>query len=169
MRSLTGAGSVGNWLGAQNPWNLPAPPVWWLQRLAERDADLRVLPGLTEPCYRIARRSPAMAHVTPRRGNDSETGRMCRLGVVPVVSLRPTVVWNDDFFAWLDGHDTWRVGGAEQFVNQLEAQEAQQAAQLERAGEDEADQRSTSAYFGKLVRDGAVAFVQGAPTTNSAG
>lgn len=164
MPSLT----VGNWLGRQNPWNLPAPPSWWLVKLAERDAALCILPGLSEQCYRVARRSGAMRHVTPILGNDSETGRMCREGLVPVVSLRPDLKWNDDFFTWLDQHDTWRVGGPEKFVDKLEAQEQHATEQLQATSDDEADQRGTSAYFAQLVRNGAMAFVQ-APDTHSAG
>lgn len=151
-----------NWLGRENPWQLPAPPSWWLKRLHERDAALRVLPGMKEPCYRIARASAAMQRVKPILGNDSETGRMCREGVVPVISLRPDVVWNDDFFAWLDAHDQWRVGGADKFADQLEAQEAQAAERLDERIDDEAGQRASSAYFAKLVRDGAVAFLSSA-------
>lgn len=151
-----------NWLGRHNPFNLPAPPLWWLQRLADRDAELRVLPGLAEPCYRVARRSAAMNRVTPVLGNDSETGRMCREQLVPVVSLRPDVTWNDDFFLWLDQHDTWALGGPAKAVDQIERHERDAAEQLQRATDDEADQRGVSAYFSKLVRDGAVAFLQNA-------
>lgn len=151
-----------NWLARQNPWSLMPPPAAWLLQLAERDPQLRVLPGLSEPCYRIARVSGVMTRVVPKYGNDSETGRMCREGLVPVVTLRPDVVWNDDFFAWLDAHDTWRVGGPQKFADQLDAQEAQADARLDEQIDDEADQRASSAYFAKLVRDGAVAFLSNA-------
>jgi hypothetical protein len=154
-----------NWIGKQNPWSLQAPPAWWLQRLHERDAALRVLPGLKEPCYRVARVSAAMKTVTPILGNDSETGRMCREGVVPVVSLRPDCTWNDDFFTWLDAHDTWRVGGPKKFADLLEAQEAQADERLDKQIDDEAGERATAAYFAKLVRDGAVAFLSNASSS----
>lgn len=153
---------MNNWLARQNPWSLMPPPDWWLRRLFQRDPALRVLPGITEPCYRIARVSSAMRKVKPLLGNEGETGRMCREGLVPVVSLRPGVTWNDDFFRWLDAHDTWRVGGAEKFVDALDLQEREQLAALDRATDDEADARASSAYFGKLVRDGAVAFLTNA-------
>lgn len=156
-----------NWLARQNPWSLMPPPPWWLVALAERDPALRVLPGLSAPCYRIARVSGAMRRVTPKYGNDSETGRMCREGLVPVVTLRPDVEWNDDFFVWLDAHDTWRVGGPAKFADALDRQDAAAVERLDRAIDDEADQRASSAYFAKLVRDGAVAFLSNAD--NSAG
>lgn len=92
---------------------------------------------------------------------------MCREGVVPVVSLRPTVAWNDDFFVWLDAHDTWTIGGGEKAAEQVESLERDAAAQLQAASDDEADQRGASAYFARLVRQGSVAFVRGA--TQSAG
>ena len=120
MRSSTAGARMGNWLGRLNPWNLPAPPAWWLQRLADRDPDLRVMPGLAEPCYRVARRSVLMNRVTPVLGNDSETGRMCREGLIPVISLRPGTTWNDDFFLWLDQHDTWQVGGPQKAADRIE-------------------------------------------------
>ncbi len=158
-----------NWLGRENPFNMPAPPQWWLQRLAERDSELRVLPGLAEPCYRIGRVSGAMNRVKPILGNDSETGRMCREGLIPIVSLRPVADWNDSFFVWLDEHDTWLAGGADKFVDKLEAQEAAAAETADRLAADEADQRSSAAFFAAKLREGAMAFVQGAPVTNSAG
>lgn len=157
-----GAVRPANWLGQHNPWNLPAPPAWWLKRLSDRDSELRILPGLTEPCYRVGRRSAAMQRVTPLYGNDSETGRMCRHGLVPVVTLRPDVTWNGDFFVWLDRCDTWARGGTDKFVNELEATERAQAVALDAASDDENDQRATSAYFAKLVREGAVAFLSNA-------
>lgn len=157
-----GVASPSNWLGRHNPWNLPAPPAWWLQRLADRDAALCILPGLTEPCYRVGRRSAAMQRVTPLFGNDSETGRMCREGLIPVVTLRPDVTWNGDFFLWLDQCDTWARGGPDKFVDAVERDERAAAVALDRASDDENDQRATSAYFGKLVREGAVAFLTSA-------
>jgi hypothetical protein len=146
-----------NWLGDQNPWLMPTPPAWWLRRLWDRDDQLRVLPGLTQPCYRIARVSRVMRAIAPALGNDSETGRMCREGVVPVVTLKPGVTWNHDFFAWLDAGDLWAIPNAPEHVEALEQQAEEKR---DAAATDELDQRSVSAHDALKWRTGQQVIVQ---------
>lgn len=38
-----------------NPFNLPIPKEWWLKPIKDYDAELRVYPSQTKPCYRLAR------------------------------------------------------------------------------------------------------------------
>jgi hypothetical protein len=145
-----------NWRGAHNPWSLPMPPRWWLQRLWNRDRALLVLPGIKECCYRIARRSHAMADATAILGNDSETARMIRERCVPVTNLRPGVTWNDDFFVWLDQHDSWAFKDPAQRLDDIDRETA---ARLDAHIADECDQRSVSAYHSMQMRTGQRVFV----------
>lgn len=151
-----------NWRGRSNPFGLLAPPDWWLRKLWERDRDLVILPGLSECCYRVGRKSALMKRVRPILGNDSETGRMCRERLIPVVSLRPDCTWNEDFFLWLDRHDTWKVGGPEKFADALDEQDRRERAAIDRQVDDNVDQLARTTYFAACVRNGAVAFLKDA-------
>lgn len=155
-----------NYIGDQNPFNLAAPPHWWLRKLHERDSALRIFPGLTQPCYRVGRRTPRAALLKPI-ALESETNRMMKHGCIPVISLRPGVTWNDDFFLWLEQHDTWTFRGPtiedklEKYVDALERQEQAADEKMNRDEAEELDARSSSAYFAQLVRRRSLAFVRG--------
>lgn len=155
-----------NYIGDQNPFNLAAPPDWWLRKLAERDPALRIFPGLTQPCYRVGRLTPRAALLKPV-ALESETNRMMKAGCVPVISLRPGVTWNDDFFLWLERNDTWRFRGPtvddkiEKYVDDLERREQAAEDKADRQEADDLEARSTSAYFASLVRRRSLAFVRG--------
>lgn len=158
------ATETSNWLGQENPWNLQPPPEWWLRKLALRDPDLRVLPGLTNACYRIARVSKLATGLKPL-AHDTETARMVREGVIPVVSLLATVTWNNDFFQWLDDHDTWKFGGSkddsiDKAISQIESNEQAAESKLAADEGDELEQRAVSGYHALLSRAGRLVFVR---------
>jgi hypothetical protein len=136
---------VTNWIADKNPWNLQAPPAWWLRKLHDTDAELVVLPGMTDCVYRIARKSKAARSLTPV-ALDSETQRFWRLGVVPVTSIVPWAQWDHSFFQWLRDHDTWAAGGGAKAADRLDAYDHERAIAQDRLLVDEADQRSASAY-----------------------
>lgn len=145
-----------NWVGRENPYGLLRPPVPWLRMLWDRDPELRIMPGLAYPCYRVARVSPVMRLFKPRT-NDSETGRMCREMCIPVVTLRPDVTWNNDFFLWLEAGDMWAIPQVADYVEQAEqAAEDKQDAQAA----DTLDQMNVSAYDAMKLRSGQRVFVQ---------
>lgn len=89
-------------------------------------------------------------------GNDSETARMIREQCVPVTNLRPDVTWNDDFFVWLDQHDTWAFKDPAARLDQLDREAVQK---LDAQIADETDQRSVSAYHALQMRTGQKVFV----------
>lgn len=155
-----------NWIGDQNPYNLPAPPDWWLRKLYERDSALRIFPGLTQPCYRVGRRTPRATLLKPI-ALESETNRMMHAGCIPVVSLKPGCTWNDDFFMWLERNDTWKFRGPtvddklEKYVDDLERKERAADEKMDHQEADDLETRSTSAYFASLVRRRSLAFVRG--------
>lgn len=153
-----------NYHGEQNPWNLAAPPDWWLRKLAAVDPELRIFPGLTQACYRVGRRTPRAGLLKPV-ALESETTRMMRAGCIPVVSIRPGATWNDDFFLWLEQHDTWKYGGGtddsiEKYCDTLERNERAVEAEKDRQQADELEARGTSAYFASLIRRRSLAFVR---------
>ena len=154
-----------NYIGAQNPFNLAPPPDWWLRKLYERDSELRVFPGLTQACYRVGRRTPRAALLKPV-ALESETTRMMRNGCIPVVSIRPGVTWNDDFFRGLEQRDTWKYGGSiedsvEKSCDALDRAEQAVEDRKDREQDDELAARGSSAYLASLIRRRSLAFVRG--------
>lgn len=148
-----------NWIADQNPFHLAAPPAWFLQQLHDRDADLVLLPGLTQPVYRLARRVTKSLGLVKATFRDSETSRMVTHKLIPVTSILGTIQYWPDVLAWLDAHDTWAVGGGEKADDILLAQEAAAQARLQRAQVAESDARSGSAYRSLKLRTGQTIFV----------
>jgi len=148
-----------NWIADQNPYALAAPPEWFLRTLAVRDADLVILPGLSQPVYRLARRVTKSFGLLTALSHDSETARMVTLKVVPVTSILPTIQCWADVLQWLTDHDTWAVGGAEGAARIMDAQETARVAALQRAQDDEATQRGGAGYRALKMRAGDTVFV----------
>lgn len=149
-----------NWLGALNPFGLQRPPINWLLKLWNRDPELRILPGLSQCVYRVARRTRSQVLHKPILGNDSETGRMCREKLIPVVSLIPTIKWNDDFFMWLDDHDSWLWTNQYTTVaDRVEEVERMEEARVQRSMDDDGDVRGRAAWQALKMRTGQKVFV----------
>lgn len=138
-----------NYLPAKNPFQMVAPPLWWLRKLWEYDRELVMLPGLTECVYRVARRSPHGRTLTPL-ANESETQRLWEHGLVPVTSLVPWTAWNDDFFQWLRDHDTWALKGRERAgdaaADRLDELDAIRHSRIDAAAQSTLEARNVSAY-----------------------
>jgi hypothetical protein len=152
-----------NWDGGENPFSLPKPPEFILKALKDYDSYLLVLPGLTQAVYRLAVRAPDAKRLKAI-ANDSETGRMIRIGCVPLTS----VVRNPDWWKvlqWVKDHDTWAAGGGEKFAKQIEDNERAAAAKLDAEIDDEGSQRAISGWHGWKFRTGQATFVQDASRT----
>lgn len=149
-----------NYDGSQNPWNLAPPPAWALRQLAVKDPNILVLPGITEPVFRICWRSPAK--LTPLT-SDGEVARMCRLGVVPVTSLTPKPNWLE-LMQWLADHDIWAVGDGDDAADRLDGHDAQREIDIRRRDKDDLDHLAAEAWFAKQLRSGEVAFVRETPS-----
>lgn len=147
--------SLPNWNGDENPFNLQAPPIDFQFRLAAFDSELVILPGIAAPVYRLCRRSEIMA-LAKSGVPGGETARCIRLRVVPVVSLKASVTWNDDILQWLTDRDTWAI--REDPADRIEANEAEAERRQQAAADDENDRRSTSAWFACQVRRGSTVF-----------
>jgi len=148
-----------NWIAEQNPYNLVAPPGWFLTMLAARDRDLVILPGIKQPMYRLARRVTKSLGVMTALTHDPETVQMIQLKVVPVTSILPTIRCWLDVIQWLDDHDTWMVGGAEGADRRLSAQEDARLAALQKQHDSEADARGSAGFHALKIRAGEKVFV----------
>jgi hypothetical protein len=149
-----------NYDGTQNPWNLDPPPDWALRQLAVKDPNLVVLPGLSEPVYRICWRSKA--RLVPLV-QDGEVARMCRLGVVPVTSMKSKPNWLE-LMQWLSDHDIWAVGDGDDAADLLDAADAKAEVDTARDQKDNLDHLATEAWFAKQLRSGEATFVRGTPS-----
>ena len=142
-----------------NPFNLPAPPTWWLQVLAAYDPDLVVMPSATEPVYRLARRarkSPGVqlalnAGLVPPH---PDTLRMARAKLVPVASMLQPTIWSLKTIEELAARDLWRHGGADRVNQLLLDQEARQRQRAKQALHDDLDRIGADAYASYKYRTG---------------
>jgi hypothetical protein len=153
-----------NWLDTTNPFGLAKPPESWLLLLQQFDDQLVVFPSMQEPAYILARRvtrSPGILRLaSPERHPDL---RFCwEHRLLGVTGIQPFhTVWNLALIEDLRKMDKWRMGGDDKFADHIERLDAERAARLDAATNDEADQRGSSAWFGKQVRTGSTTFVQG--------
>jgi hypothetical protein len=156
---------MNNWVATPNPHGLPAPPDWWLRALADLHPRIVLFPGITEKVYRVGERVAA-AKLLKSADPSGESARMLTHGCVPVCSLGPWVQWNQDFFEWLDAHDTWALkgkaeGAGNAAADRLDEIDRLKQAQLDREQADGADQVGSSAHFGLLARKGELVFLSG--------
>ena len=142
-----------NWIARRNPWNLPAPPDWFLKQLYDRDPLLTIFPGIRDQVYRLARKSK-MANKARQFAPNEEVAELLLHGCVPVTSIMPFTTWGPEIFQWLDDHDTWKAGGGEKFLKKIEDNEAASLDKQDRAIREEAEQRAVSGYHALLNRTG---------------
>lgn len=142
-----------NWIARRNPWSLPQPPSWFLQKLYDHDPLLVIFPGIQAQMYRLARKSAAALKARQFAPNE-EVAELLLHGCVAVTSIMPFTKWGDEIIQWLDDHDTWKAGGGEKFVKRLEDKEASAAAKLDKSMREEAEQRAVSGYHALLNRTG---------------
>jgi hypothetical protein len=154
---------LGNWDASSNPFQMVPPPPAFLQWLKEYDKELLVMPGMTEPVYRLARRSHNAAKLRTL-ARDSETRRMIRVRAVPVTSLARNANW-EAVKLWIRKADMWAAGGPEKFAKMLEDADAAAQAKQEAAASDEGYQRAISGWYGWKFRTGQATFVQDASRT----
>lgn len=100
-----------------NPFNLPAPPLWWQQGLWAFDADLRILPGRKRPVHHLARVQKYSRGLTGASivDDQNDTAMFVRHGVIPVTWIASTEGWSEGFLQHIVGElvarDTWATEG----------------------------------------------------------
>lgn len=154
-----------NWVCVPNPHGLPSPPAWWLKALGELHPKIVIFTGITEKVYRVGERVAA-SRMLKSADPSGESGRMLKHGCVPLCSILPWVEWNQDFFEWLDRHDTWALkgqaeGSGNAAADRLDEIDRLKQAALDREQADMADQVGSSAYFGLQARRGNLVFLSG--------
>lgn len=138
------------WLaGEPNPFNLVAPPAWFLADLAAYDPALVIFPSQQEGVYRVGRRVPG--HLPPvlhflRSQPDTQLYVKHRL--VPVTSILPPplVQWGPVIINDLAESDIQRVGGWKAAVRLIEDREDAADQKLDATIADEASLRAGAAW-----------------------
>lgn len=149
-----------NYLADENPFNLPAPPDWFLTALKDRDRDLVIMTSKLQPVYRLARRTTKSLGLVKAALRDGDTARMVTHRLIPVTSILPTIKWGATVFQWLDDHDVWKVGGVDAAERRLIAQDDARLKQVQRDQDSEADARGASGYLAAKIRTGQMVFTQ---------
>lgn len=118
-----------NWLEGDNPFALPAPPAWWLQRLADFDDRLVLFPSHKSRAYLLARRrqhTAGLGDVAMLDNKHPDTNFCYRHGLLPInMPLRPTgpAPWTAtslaDVLAALRRRDTWAYTAGSQDASKV--------------------------------------------------
>lgn len=113
-----------NWIPVPNPFQLTAPPAWWLRLIHAYDDQLVVFPSRKERVYRLARRarlSGGLPGDFPIHHPDTAVMKAHRL--VSVAALPVALVSSDTIIPQLRDRDIEAHGGWEAYLAQLEAHE----------------------------------------------
>lgn len=134
-----------NFIPTSNPFNLRIPPDWFLKQLYAYDTMLVIFPSEKEPCYRMGRRGKNGHGLLTALNSNPDTKVFVDNRVWPWKSVLPESVgmnWARVLLE-LPEFDTQRFKdpGA-----QLDGVEEAAERALERAIEDEADQRAIDFY-----------------------
>ncbi len=150
---------MNNWIPDVNKFNLPAPPVWWLNKLKEFDPSLVVITSRQDFVYRLAQRRKLNLPdhiVNDAFFNQSDTRMLASYGLVPVTSIMPNANWSNPYlFVELANRAPWRHGGAEKVTNALEAREAEEQDKVKAKTDEmltEVAQNAWKYYKHKLVK-----------------
>lgn len=105
------------YLSDLNPFNLPAPPLWWQQGLWAFDSDLRILPSRKRPVHHLARVQKYSRGLTGKAITDdqNDTAMFVKYNVIPVTWIASTDGWSEGFLQYVVGElmarDTWAIEG----------------------------------------------------------
>ena len=152
-----------NYLVTANPWHLEAPPLWWLQKLADTDSDLVVFPSQCRMCHVLARKrrhSNAMQAADKldkdllRQSAGMDGDILATHNLVYVRHLIGNTIKRYEIFQWLRDHDIWDLGGAEKASNLIESEAEVVAAQKRKALLEDIDHRARDAWRSYQARTG---------------
>ena len=134
-----------NFLPTTNPFALATPPAWFLAALAAYDPALVIFPSTHQPLYRVGRRGRYGTGLLRGLAAAPDSAIYVAHRLWPWKSILPEslgMTWarvlND-----LPLFDTQRVDDPGAALDALEAEDAQA---IQRAQEDEADQRAAAFY-----------------------
>lgn len=158
-----------NWIPDTNRWNLPEPPEWMLKRLFDFDHMLVIVPSRFSRQYLLCRRrqfSAGLGDVAMLDNKHPDTN-MCMVNrimpVAPLVFNNGAFIFTEagvtDLLNTLRRRDTWGLSGGPQgdgdkVADAIEADEAQQEAQLNARIRDNIKARARDAWRSLLARTG---------------
>lgn len=136
-----------NYIRTTNPFNLQEPPASFLDGLEALDAELVIFPSVSEPCYRLCRRT---------RGQDiwkvlkhyPDTELLVAYNLAPWKSVLPTsldMAW-ERVLLEIPEYDQWKFKNADAVADHLDALEDEQDAQVDREIRDGAHQVAGHGY-----------------------
>lgn len=154
---------MNNYLQTANPFQLPAPPAWWLKAMWDMDVALVMFPSTLRHAYIIARRRshslrmPALveldkALLKTTAGGDGDL--MATHNLVYVDNLIGWGLWTMQPLNDLKKRDIWAAGGADKFTDTLEANEAAVIARRRKTLEDDLIHRAGDAWRSYQARTG---------------
>lgn len=156
-----------NWQPDVNRFNQPKPPSWFLKLMWDQDAALVILPSRTrQNVYIIARRRELSLRVpylvTPpadmmkrTRYTDSDMLAERKLVLVDVIKGNThTGSWNPLMLRQLKERDMWDAGGADAYIEKLEAKEKADAAAKRKTLIDNIDHRARDGWRSLQARTG---------------
>lgn len=140
-----------NWLrGVPNPFQLTAPPDWWLRELALFDPKLVIFPSQKRMTFILARKATRSAgeslHDVKGVTQHPDTLLMRSKRLVRVCEILPGVLWDQRIFHKLAAHDIQRLGGASEVANKLDAMDAARDARVQRDQDADLEALSHDAY-----------------------
>lgn len=165
-----------------NP-KMAVPPVFWLQRLYDFDAELVVFPSRYMPySYVLARRrrhGSGMDRALSETITQPDTRLCLSRGLVPVTMItrdRQTAGWNiDPLIRSLKARDIWTHGGGEAMADQMDAADDAEEATRRSDLRNDMDARSGLAYVlykrrtGQRVTSPGMGSERHVPTPSSSG
>lgn len=152
-----------NYFATSNPFNLPAPPNWWLVRLNDFDSMLVVFPSTLRPAHILARRQQFAQPTAPLQALDKHLRRLTSGGdgdimadrnLVYVESIAGSGAWTIQIFLDLAARDIWAAGGAEAFNDRIITLEQAAADKQQRQLTDDMDHRARDAWRSLKARTG---------------
>lgn len=154
-----------NWIADQNPHGLPKPPMWFLKGLFDQDAALVILPSRVSKKYILARRrelsmrAPLMvkAHnklMQATRGGDGDMLASHNLQGVDSIVGNVHGAWSPAILADLKSRDMWAAGGADKYIEKLEADEKKVRDNKRKKVLDDMDHRARDAWKSYQARTG---------------
>jgi hypothetical protein len=141
---------VVNFLRVANPFQIEAPPEWWLREMDLFDPKLVVFPSQKRMTFILARRCTrtkgAAPHDEKGLSQNPDTIIMASNRLVKVCEILPGVIWDMRIFAKLAANDIERLGGASEVSNLLDRMDAKREETLQRDQDHEVTERAREGY-----------------------
>lgn len=136
-----------NYLRTSNPFNLQEPPASFLESLAALDSEMVIFPSISEPCYRLCRRT-RQRDIWKVIKSFPDTEILVAHRLAPWKSVLPTSL----DMAWarvlleIPEYDQWKFKNSDAVADHLDEREANDERRTDREIRDGADQLAGHGY-----------------------